>query len=250
MHRALSLLLLIGLEVHAEELLLVDEAARVTVTVAPFSSLGADTQGRSLVQWRNAPGEPTAGVAVFERVGVGRAARLAAVGGGAGFFLRPSSRPVLSKGSTLAAWELVVEEQQPLVLGSVSGEVNRAALEQAYRDAHGFTAGKAQAEALLEAARAKTNKACASSLSVKVDWSAFKDKGLPGVATGVLASLEALCADADYRKAVQGLEQLDVSVAGGADLELVKDKRTLSFRVRADVANPAVRARRLLEDSL
>jgi hypothetical protein len=248
--RAVSLFtLLLTTPAFAEELSLTDEAGRLSVLVTPWAS----STTRSIVQWRGLPVEPSAGVAIFEREGGSRQTRLVVVGSGAPFMLRSSPTRALVKGSTVATWELLTSDRQPALLLSVPGEVQRGALERAYREAHGLASTPMPRErvtAALEVARKKVALACGGSLTVTVDWSRFSDPSLPVVATEVLAALEALCSDVDYRQAIAALRGITVTASSSHDFELERTSTGLQIRVRDDVANPRARASQVLKDTL
>lgn len=249
MKSALAVALLWGLGAQAEELLLSDEAERSAVAVTAW---GADGR-RSIVQWRGAPVEPAEGIAVFERSGTSREARLVAVGGGAPFFLRTSSRRALVQGTSAPTWELVLDGQPAVLLVSRPGDVPRAALEDAYRRAHGLPLGvmsKEAVQASLDRAARDATRACGRSPAVSVDWPAFNNSGLPVVVTALFAALAELCADSDYREAVAKVQSVRVMRASNFDLTLDRSPGGLTLMLREDVANPKVRLRARLEDLL
>ena len=196
MTRLAMVLVLAASGARGEELLLSDEAGRVSLSIVPWA--GSDT--RSVVQWRGLPVEPSSGIAIFERSSDPRRTQLMAVGAAAPFFIRSSSARALVKGSTASTWELLFGDRPPLLVVSQPGEVPRDTLEQAYRQTQGVPSGttpRAEVEAALTRATVATQKACGSSPKLQVDWKAFDGRALPLAAVTVLAALATLCADAE-----------------------------------------------------
>jgi hypothetical protein len=232
----------------AEELMLADEAERVSVTITGWGPSGR----RSIVQWKGVPGADD-GVAIFERSGDEGQSRLTVVGGGASFWLRSGPSAALVKGTSLPTWELVLDRRPPITLVSRPGDVPRQLLERAYREAHGLPLDaqpKERVTASLEAARKKVSSACGAAPAVRVDWPAFGRAALPVVAAQVLAALEALCGDADYRAAIAELRELIVTPTATTDFELERATGSVIVRLRDDVANPRERALQSLRDTL
>jgi hypothetical protein len=199
---------------------------RIEVTDLP----GAE--GKLLVGWDDVPGTP-AGALVFTTDHGASETRYFAIGGGPFSIIDRGGRTLVA-GTVVQVFDIITSDaDHPLRLKVALGrDVKLAALTakyNAFEHVAAATETRAAIETAVTARATQVNKTCGSKLATRVQWPGFtKASRLVQAkqAIAVLDAIDTLCADVDYRTAIQRLKTMQVEW-GGAKASL--------FAVRKDV---------------
>lgn len=217
----------------------------------------ADPSGNTvLVAWDHLPGKQESGAMVFKRDQGTHETRYFAIGGHGPFSVLDRGRKALSAGTSVAVFDLVVDDpQHPAQLRVVPDKIDVANLTSRYDAFEGLvsTGGRTAVDAKISAAAQKATKACGHAPAIDVAWDPFKKANKIEVASQAAAIYEAMelaCADADYKKAVAKLGKLQVAYRGEGALELKASGTTISATVSPTSFDPREVARTWLKDNL